>query len=253
MLLNKMPGPDGAKFFCALLSATLATMVAGEAVSADTGALASLAEGVHTPQVQQEEAFKEAAVEGDAEEEVFAPNRGRLVVFASEKIGDAWIASYFNSLPEGQAAYNQCELSLGETFDELGYDMAENGFSKRQRAEARRLRTVFGRYRDMSSMANDTAVKASDIVDGSAGTVVLCTADVGPRRSWRKKRFRSCAEVRCKAVSTESGRRLATHSIERCAAGPGETAASVEAIRSVCSEAAHAMGNKLVLKQGDGL
>jgi hypothetical protein len=262
-LLNSLCIRNHAKSLSALFGIAFAVGMARGALAADVDVFASLAAGMQPPAVQQGDTAERVAAEAPAfgaaepanapSEDVAVTSRGRVVIFASEKIGDEWISSYFNAIPEGGAGYNQCELSLGKTFSALGYEMADEGLTKHQRAEARRLRTVFRRYRDMSSMANDTAVKASDIVDASAEAVVLCTADVGVRSRWRKQRFKSCAEVKCKAISTANSRRLVTHSIERCAAGPGETAASVEAIRSVCSDAGRAMGEKLVLNEGDGL
>lgn len=226
-------------FTCALIGFAIARAASAEPVALDSGAVGPLAAGMQP---------SEAA--GQALEEM--QERGRVVIFASERVGEEWIGSFFSSLPSNSMAYNQCELSLGEAFRALGYETTDEPFTQVQKQEAKKHVVVFGRYRNMSSMANDTAVRASSIVDASAGAVVLCAADVGARRGFRKKRFKSCAEVKCKAISTENLRRLATHSIERCAAGPGEAGASVEALRSVCSEAGRALGEKLTLNEGNG-
>jgi hypothetical protein len=185
-----------------------------------------------------------------AEETVpsIVPHRGKVVIFASEKLGRSWIGSHFNTVPEGKPSYNQCEISLGNTLEAMGFENPKGDLTRDERAKAKRLRTVFIRYKDMSTMANDTAVKASNIVDGGAEAVVLCTVEVGPReKKWRRRsKIESCAEVRCKAITTSDSKRLATHSIKRCAKGPEETGASVEAIRSVCSEAGTGLGQKII-------
>lgn len=178
--------------------------------------------------------------------------RERVVIFASERIGREWIDSHFNSIPEDHPTFNQCEISLEEAFDERGFDGPDASYSPDQKASARRFRTVFQRYKDMSTMANDVAVRASNIVDSSAGTVVLCTVGVGSKKRWKLgRKKRSCAQVRCKAVSTDSRRRLATLSIERCAKGPEGIPASVEAIKAVCQEAGRGLVEKLVPDGGD--
>ncbi len=171
----------------------------------------------------------------------------RIVIFASEKLGDEWIETHFNTIPEGRPSYNQCEISLSEVLGGMGFTGAGGEFTGTQREQARKLRTVFRRYRDMSTMANDTAVKASGIVDDEAHAVVLCTAEVGTKRRWRRKGgANSCAEVRCKAVSTLDLSRVATHSIKRCAEGLGTAGAGVEAIRAACSEAGAGLGEKII-------
>lgn len=175
------------------------------------------------------------------------PERGRIVIFASERLGRDWIESHFNTIPEGAPSYNQCEISLGTTLQAMGFKNSKQGFTRSERARAKKLRTVFRRYKDMSTMANDTAVKASHIVDSEADAVVLCTVEAGPKRRWRRQSdVQSCAEVRCKAISTSDSKRVAVHSINRCAKGPEEAGASVEAIRSVCSEAGQGLGKKII-------
>jgi len=177
----------------------------------------------------------------------------RVVIFASERIGRDWIESHFNSIPEGRPTLNQCEISLGEVFDENGFESPNLSYSSDQKAGAKKFRTVFRRYKDMSTMANDVAVRASDIVDSSADTVVLCTVGVGSKRKWKLgRKKKSCAEVHCKAISTDSKRRLATHSIERCAKGAEWIPTSVEAIKAVCREAGSGLVEKLVPVGGGG-
>lgn len=183
----------------------------------------------------------------DVEAAVSQP-RGKLVIFASEKMGNDWIASHFNTVPEGKPSYNQCELSLGETLEGMGFVNRRDELTRAERAKAKSLRTVFIRYKDMSTLANDTAVKASNIIDGDADTVVLCTAEVGPKkRKWRRRsKVESCVEVRCKAVATSDARRFATHSVEKCSKVSENPGAGVEAIRSVCSEAGKGIGRKII-------
>jgi hypothetical protein len=189
-----------------------------------------------------------AVISAEEAEPAAVQPRGKVVIFASEKLGKTWIGSHFNTVPEGKPSYNQCEISLGETLSSMGFDNPKGNFSRAERARAKRLRTVFIRYKDMSTMANDTAVKASNIVDGRAEAVVLCTVEVGPKKKkWRRRsKIESCAEVRCKAVTISDSKRLATHSIKRCSKGPEEMGASVEAIRSVCAEAGKGLGQKII-------
>jgi len=222
---------------------------AGESVLESSGIYAAAADEEFEDTSDAEDALRMSVVEPPQP----PPKRGRIVIFASERIGRDWIGSYFNTLPEGSPAYNQCELSLSDSLTSMGFENGDGKFNRSQRAKAKGLRTVFQRYRDMSTMANDTAVRASEIVDSKAHSVILCNVDVGARRGWRKRRYKSCAEVRCKAISTDSLRRLATHSIDRCAGGPEEVGASVEAIKAVCSEAGRGIGEKIVEIEGKGL
>lgn len=189
-----------------------------------------------------------ALISAEEVEPSAVPQRGRVVVFASEKLGETWIGSHFNTLPEGEPSYNQCEISLGEALSSMGFENTKGNFSKSEKAKAKRLRTVFIRYRDMSAMANDTAVKASNVIDGGADAVVLCTVEVGPKkRKWRRRsKVESCAEVRCKAVTTSDSKRLATHSIEKCAKISDDPGEEVEVIRSVCTEAGKEIGQKII-------
>jgi len=171
----------------------------------------------------------------------------RIVIFASEKLGNDWIETHFNTIPEGKPSYNQCEISLSEALGRIGFTGTGGEFTGSQRKRARKLRTVFRRYKDMSTMANDTAVKASGIVDGEAHAVVLCTAEVGNKRRWHGRGgANSCTEVRCKAVSTLDLSRVATHSIKRCAEGLETAGAEVEAIGAACSEAGAGLGEKII-------
>ncbi len=178
--------------------------------------------------------------------------KGRVVVFASEKLDGDWIGSFFNTLDDGQPVYNQCEISLGETLEAMGFEVPVAKLTQDERKRVKKLKTVFQRYHDMSTMANTTAVQASRIVDPSAGIAVLCSVEVGAKKKrWsRKSAFRSCAEVLCKAISTADAKRMVTHKLEECAGSGGETEASVQAIRDVCSEAGRGLGKKLMAAEG---
>lgn len=174
------------------------------------------------------------------------PSRGKVVIFASEKLGKEWIRSYFNTIPEQTASFNECEISLGTTLEKMGFEYPSPDFTPAQKAGARRLMTVFQRYNDMSMMANNTAVKAARIVDPSAGTVVLCSVNADSKMRWkRSSNVKSCADVYCKAVSMKNSKRLATHSIRRCLTAPEEIYVNIEAIREICAEAGRGIGDKM--------
>jgi len=174
--------------------------------------------------------------------------RGKVVIFASEKMGNEWIASHFNTVHEGAASYNQCEISLGQTLEGMGFENLRGDLSRADMAKAKRLMTVFVRYKDMSTLANDTAVKASDIIDGDADTVLLCTVEIGPKKKkWRRRsKVESCTEVRCKAVATSDAKRLATHTVEKCSKTSDDPGAGIEAIRHMCTEAGKGIGLKMI-------
>ncbi len=162
------------------------------------------------------------------------PRRELVTFFASERILGSWIKSYFNSIPGGEANFNECEASIGEALASRGYAAAAVSFSEDQRASARRYGTVFKRYNDVSMMPNETLVRASSVVDNSASVVLACRAVV-EKPGWRSGGAGdACASARCKAVDTASRRRIATASGVRCSQ-PGEgEGGRIRAIRQAC-------------------
>jgi len=169
-----------------------------------------------------------------------------VAVFATERFLGNWVYSYFNSIADASGEPNECEVALGSELRDLGFSEVDMDFSSDERRAARSFRTVFGRYKDLSALPNNTAVRAAQIVDPNAVLVVSCRvlADVGDGKD-SAFMYSACAEVSCKAVDTKSRRRVATASESKCFPHANRTTGSMAAIRAACSEIGKKMGKKL--------
>lgn len=159
-----------------------------------------------------------------------------LAAFASERIMGRWVGSYFGTIPAESVSFNGCEGALVEGLSAGGFSVPSGAVSVAQGVEARRLRTVFQRYPDVSTMSNDTAVRAADIVGRNVRAVIACGAVAAVRKSRQKNAGAICANVECKAVDITTKRRVATAAGERCAGASRDTAVAVSLIRQACRE-----------------
>ncbi len=178
---------------------------------------------------------------------LLAPERvATVAVFATERFLGNWVYSYFNSISDSGGEPNECEVALGSQLRESGFSEVDLDFSADERRAARSFRTVFGRYKDLSALPNDTAVRAAKIVDSDAVVVVSCRvlADVGDGKD-SAFMYSACAEVSCKAVDTASKRRVSTASASKCVPHANRTTGGMAAIRAACSEIGKKMGKKL--------
>lgn len=169
----------------------------------------------------------------------------RAILFASSRVGSAWTASRFSSIPEQASAPNDCEQQIAEA---LGPEVVVNwpaDFTERQQAEARRLRPVFSRYQDVSAMPNDTAVRAAQIVDPGIALVLACSAGIDAPRKRGKLAGQSCLQARCKAIDRNSRRRIVTSDLRRCEPLSVEAPARARTMAQLCSEAGHGLAQEL--------
>lgn len=169
-----------------------------------------------------------------------------VVVFASERIGSGWVESYFGSDSGKEPQYNECETKIGEELTQAGLSGADTMLSDKERAEARAMKTVFDRYRDISGMPNHIMIKAGQAIDENARAVVACRvrADTDKKPS-DEQGFRSCAIASCKGVDVSSVRRIATASGSLCLYDADRTTAGIAAIKGICSNVGKEIGRKL--------
>lgn len=177
---------------------------------------------------------------------VHAEARRTVVVFASERIMGDWIGSYFNSISDDDVAFNTCEAVVGQSLREKGFDEVEPSFDAQQKKDARRFKTVFGRYMDVSSVPNNTVSRASEIVGADARYVIACSvlADSGSGKD-SAFMYTCCAEGSCKVVDTKTKRRVATASESSCNPNANRTTGSMAAIRAVCKNMGDELGKKI--------
>lgn len=162
---------------------------------------------------------------------------GQASVFASERIMGRWVPSYFSSLPDGSVELNECEALISDALTSAGFSLPSSTFSEDQRRAAKKLRPVLGRYPDLSSLPNDTAVAAADAVMPGAGLAVVCGVKAAYRKGRRGSPSGLCADARCKAVDTRTRRRVATGVGQSCDFGSSQATASISAIREACRQA----------------
>lgn len=159
-----------------------------------------------------------------------------LAVFASERIMGRWVGSHFGTIATDASSFNECEGELVQGLSSGGFSVPSGAFSVAQGVEARRLRTVFQRYNDVSTMPNDTAIKAADIVGRGVQAVIACGVVAAMRKPRQRNPGAICANAECKAVDVATKRRVATAAGERCADGPSGSTGAISMIRQVCRE-----------------
>lgn len=168
-----------------------------------------------------------------------------LAVFASERILGRWVGSSFGTTSAGGASPNDCENEIAQGLSAGGFLVPFEPLSDQQRLEARKFRVVFGRYGDVSTMPNDTAVRAAGIVGGGARAVVACGVKAAVRKPRQRSAGAICANAECKAVDMAARRRVATAAGERCAERSQGAAGAVAAVRSVCREMGETLARDL--------
>jgi hypothetical protein len=179
-----------------------------------------------------------------------AGGRPSVPAFASQRVMGSSTGSYFKDIPAGTPRMNGCESALAAAMESRGFAAAATEHGDEARARARRHLAVFKRYRDVSAMSNDAAVRAATIVDADAVAVIICTASAdyaagsaGPGLK------RACASASCKAISTKTRRRIATADERVCAEARDGQAAGAEAIRQACTQAGDELGGRILPRQ----
>ncbi|HPQ80802.1 MAG TPA: hypothetical protein PLZ86_03660 [bacterium] len=166
-------------------------------------------------------------------------------VFASERIMERWVGSYFSSLPDGSAEPNECERVISRVMSESGFELPDGNFVAEQRLEAKRARAVFARYPNLSSLPNETAAASAAIVLPGAKQAVCCGVKTFHRKAKRGKASATCAEADCKAVDTSTMKRVATGVGRVCETGDSRTTAGVAAMRRACRQAGEEISSAL--------
>lgn len=179
-----------------------------------------------------------------------APEGQRAILFASSRVGKAWTASQFSSIPEQPAPPNDCEQRIADAVSPDVRVSWPGTFTPRQQADARRLRPVFGRYRDVSAMPNDTAVRAAGIVDPGVALILACSAGMDAPKKRGKLAGQTCLQARCKAIDRNSGRRVVTADVERCEPLSSEAPARARTMADLCSEVGRSLAQRFAALQG---
>lgn len=170
--------------------------------------------------------------------------RGGAVVFASERLMDSHIGSYFSNLDKNQSQQNECELAIGKKLKSGGFTVRDVQFGSRQIRDARKMNAVFGRYKDISAMPNDMAIRAASIVDNEAVLLVACGVNTKAVR--KDAAGQICATANCKGVDMKSMRRVAASTGQACVLPEdADTPASVAAVRDVCEKLGGDIINKI--------
>lgn len=168
---------------------------------------------------------------------------GNVAIFASEKLFGKRVESFFNSISSDSLKTNECETAAGEKLGEKGFKVVDGPFGPKQIQDARGLKTLIGRYSNISSMPDDTAIKAARVMGDDVLAVIAC--GVSAAKKGRGLGRLVCAEAGCKAIDMKSRRRVAWSAGKNCATGNDRTTAGLLAIREACGYVGNELANKL--------
>lgn len=176
----------------------------------------------------------------------------KVVVLASEGVERTWNPSSFIGIATGQLPLNRCEQALADAMQSPLMIASPSEISSQQQTSARSFKPVFGRYNDLSTMPNDTAVRAAKIVDATADTVLACRVSEQTQRPRFKRTAEGtiCVSARCKAIDVGSRRRVATAALDRCGEPRRTSDARSEHFAHLCSEMGQTIAQQLVHDSG---
>ena len=154
------------------------------------------------------------------------------VVFATEFIGKRWKGSQFLSLEKGSSTRNECEDAIYGELSRRGITSAQFHFPSERASDIRGLRSVVMRYKDISTIPNDTALRAARMMDPSVRYVVSC--GVRARSSREGNLYNSCSLGKCKVVDSVTKNRSLTAADSVCSSSSDEGDAFLNSIGGVC-------------------
>ncbi len=154
------------------------------------------------------------------------------VVFATEFIGKRWRGPQFLSLDKGSLTRNECEDAIYGELSRRGISSTQFHFPSERASDIRRLRSVVMRYKDISTIPNDTALRAARMMDPSVRYVVSC--GVRARSSREGNLYNSCSLGKCKVVDSVTKNRSITAADSLCSSSSDEGDAFLNSIGGVC-------------------
>lgn len=163
-------------------------------------------------------------------------------VLASEKLMGDWIGSWFKSFDGAGRSPNECEMAISDSLAQKGFVLPSIVITGKQLEESRKFHTVFARYGDLSTLPNDTAIKAAGIIDPRSVATIVCGVRAKPMKNSAGV---ICANVGCKAIDMKSRRRVVAEAAEKCAKGQDRMSTSLAAIKDVCRFAGDNLADKL--------
>jgi len=175
------------------------------------------------------------------------------VMLSTETIDDDWIDSQFTSLlllRKGNAIFNECEQSVSDAMSPFGLSCKVGKYKRSKLVRIRSFRTVVGRYKDISSMPNFTAIRASLLLSQNASYVILCNVDVSSNID--KNGYKTCGNGRCKIIDIKDSKRVAFAGRSACTQNEDRTTANIGTIRDICEGMGKSMGESIKHIISDG-
>lgn len=176
---------------------------------------------------------------------VFAETERKVAVFASERVMGQWIGSYFSKVGSKEIEPNECESDVQAALQDKGIKVMPFEVDQGNLARAQEIRMVFDRYNDLSSIPNDTLLKAARVLGGEVSFAVACNVafkDIKKRGT--SKMF--CAEAGCKVVNAKTRLRIATSQEKWCIKAAPVSDARVIMLRDMCRFVGDDLAKKMI-------